>query len=263
MKPYFKISLLAATMALVSGCNQEETTKTEKTEKTEKKAELLVSENEKAAEFKTENDKIAYAIGSSFGKYLTRSLTRPADLGIELDKTVLLKGVSDAIEDKTQLKEDDIKRTLKNFDERLQKESKEKAAKDLKDTKEKGKAYQADFAKKEGVTKTDSGLLYKVLTQSDSKMHPKAADVVKVHYKGTLIDDAQFDSSYDRKEPATFPLNKVIPGWTEGLQLMTVGSKYQFVIPSELAYGDQGHPKIPAGSTLVFEVELLSIESDN
>ncbi|MEF1308336.1 FKBP-type peptidyl-prolyl cis-trans isomerase, partial [Vibrio owensii] len=116
--------------------------------------------------------------------------------------------------------------------------------------------------KQEGVVKTDSGLLYQVETPAEGEK-PKDTDTVQVHYKGTLIDGTQFDSSYDRGEPATFPLNRVIPGWTEGVQLMPVGSKFKFVIPPELAYGDQDTPSIPANSTLVFEVELLKIENDN
>ncbi len=122
-----------------------------------------------------------------------------------------------------------------------------------------GEEFRAEFEAQEGVMKTDTGLLYQVLTEGEGEK-PSAEDVVQVHYKGTLIDGTQFDSSYDRGEPATFPLNRVIPGWTEGVQLMGEGSKYKFVIPSELAYGEQDTPTIPANSTLVFEVELLKIE---
>ena len=116
-------------------------------------------------------------------------------------------------------------------------------------------------AKKEGVTVTESGLQYEVLSEGDGEK-PVATDVVKVHYKGTLLDGTEFDSSYARNEPTTFPLNRVIAGWTEGLQLMSVGSKYKFTIPSELAYGDRDLGKIPANSTLVFEVELLEIQNE-
>jgi FKBP-type peptidyl-prolyl cis-trans isomerase FkpA len=124
-----------------------------------------------------------------------------------------------------------------------------------------GEKYLADNAKKEGVTVTESGLQYEVMVQGDGDM-PVATDVVKVHYKGTLLDGTEFDSSYSRDEPTTFPLNRVIAGWTEGLQLMPVGSKYKFTIPSELAYGDRDLGKIPANSTLIFDVELLEIQSD-
>jgi FKBP-type peptidyl-prolyl cis-trans isomerase len=123
-----------------------------------------------------------------------------------------------------------------------------------------GQDFLTDNKGKEGVKTTSSGLQYKVL-QEGSGARPKATSQVTVHYKGTLLDGKQFDSSYDRGQPATFALNQVIPGWTEGVQLMTAGSKYQFWIPSDLGYGAQGSPPaIPPNSTLVFEVELLSFE---
>ena len=126
---------------------------------------------------------------------------------------------------------------------------------------EKGEAYLAANAKKEGVKVTASGLQYKVLKEGAGKS-PQATDTVEVHYKGTLLDGTEFDSSYKRGETATFPLNRVIPGWTEGVQLMKVGSKFQFTIPSKLAYGERGTPggPIPGNATLIFEVELVSIK---
>ena len=122
------------------------------------------------------------------------------------------------------------------------------------------KDYLAQNAKKNGVIQTKSGLQYRVLREGSGKS-PKATNNVRVHYKGTLIDGTQFDSSYDRGAPITFPLNRVIPGWTEGVQLMKEGAKYEFVIPANLAYGNRGAGKvIPGGATLVFEVELLKVE---
>lgn len=123
-----------------------------------------------------------------------------------------------------------------------------------------GKNYLAENRAKEGVTETESGLQYEVITAADGAK-PAATDRVSVHYKGTLLDGTEFDSSYSRGEPAEFALNGVIPGWTEGLQLMNVGSKYRFVIPSQLAYGDRGAGgAIGPGETLIFEVELLEIK---
>jgi FKBP-type peptidyl-prolyl cis-trans isomerase len=122
----------------------------------------------------------------------------------------------------------------------------------------KGLEFLAKNKTKEGVKTTDSGLQYKVITLGKGAK-PKASDKVKVHYKGTLIDGTEFDSSYKRGVPAEFPLNGVIKGWTEGLQLMPVGSKFEFFIPSELAYGDRAPQTIGPNQTLIFEVELLEI----
>ena len=118
-----------------------------------------------------------------------------------------------------------------------------------------------DEAAKPETKTTASGLKYTVMKKGTGKVNPKATDNVTVHYYGTLLDGTVFDSSVERKEPATFPLNRVIPGWTEGVQLMVVGDKFKFEIPANLAYGEQSpSPKIPPNSTLVFEVELLGIE---
>ncbi len=122
-----------------------------------------------------------------------------------------------------------------------------------------GEEYLQKNKGKEGIKVTKSGLQYKVLKEG-AGIIPKATDVVKVHYRGTLIDGTEFDSSYKRNQPAEFQLNQVIPGWTEGLQLMKVGSKYQLTIPSNLAYGERGNQGIPGNSVLIFEVELLDVK---
>ncbi len=129
-------------------------------------------------------------------------------------------------------------------------------------TLEEGKAYLAENAKKEGITTTASGLQYKVLVAGAGK-GPKATDAVVVHYRGTNINGVEFDSSHSRGEPAEFPLNRVIKGWTEGVQLMQPGAKFQFFIPSKLAYGERGAPPdILPNETLIFEVELLKVWED-
>lgn len=123
-----------------------------------------------------------------------------------------------------------------------------------------GEKFLADNAKKKAIKTTASGLQYEVIAAGSGKVNPKATDTVTVHYKGTTIDGKEFDSSYKRGEPTSFPLNAVIPGWTEGVQLMTEGSKYRFFIPSNLAYGENGAPgAIEPNEALIFEVELLKI----
>ncbi|MCL1043938.1 FKBP-type peptidyl-prolyl cis-trans isomerase [Shewanella electrodiphila] len=123
----------------------------------------------------------------------------------------------------------------------------------------KGNAFLLENQAKEGVVTTLSGLQYLVMHKSDGTEHPKATDTVTVHYHGTLIDGTIFDSSVDRGESIDFPLNRVIPGWTEGVQLMNVGDKFKFFVPSTLAYGNRAAGKIEGGSVLIFEVELLAI----
>ncbi|PTA50922.1 FKBP-type peptidyl-prolyl cis-trans isomerase [Shewanella morhuae] len=122
-----------------------------------------------------------------------------------------------------------------------------------------GNEFLTQNKAKEGVITTASGLQYEVLTKGDGTIHPKASDTVTVHYHGTLLDGSVFDSSVDRGEPIAFPLNRVIKGWTEGVQLMVVGDKVRFFIPSELAYGNSNAGKISGGSMLIFDVELLKI----
>ncbi|MCE9677891.1 FKBP-type peptidyl-prolyl cis-trans isomerase [Shewanella sp. AS1] len=125
----------------------------------------------------------------------------------------------------------------------------------------KGEVFLASNRSQEGVIETASGLQYKVLAKGDGTVHPKASDTVTVHYHGTLIDGTIFDSSVERGQPIAFPLNRVIKGWTEGLQLMVTGEKTRFYIPSSLAYGNRSAGVIPPGSVLIFDVELINIDN--
>ncbi|WP_153447932.1 FKBP-type peptidyl-prolyl cis-trans isomerase [Vibrio algicola] len=259
MKSIFKVSLLAATVLLAVGCQKEDA---KEAPATAPKTEQAVSAASPAmTQYKTDDEKAAYAIGTSFANYLNTSIEKPAEIGIKLDKEIVLKGIEDSFAKKSGMTEEDTKAVLQNLDKRVQEKmqakAKEKSAASIKA----GEEFRAKFAKEDGVKTTKSGIMYKV-EKEGTGVTPKATDTVVVNYEGKLIDGKKFDSSYDRKEPATFPLNRVIPGWTEAVQLMKVGSKYQVVIPPELAYGAQDTPTIPANSTLVFEIELMSVKAD-
>lgn len=198
----------------------------------------------------------SYAIGADIGKSMKRQ-------NLDLDSKALAAGVVDTFADKLALTEAELEKALNDFKTSLfQKRQTEAAAAGGVNAK-KGAEYLAANGKKEGVKTTASGLQYKVVKAGpDGGKSPKATDTVKVHYHGTLIDGTVFDSSVQRGEPISFPLNGVIPGWTEGVQLMKVGDKFEFTIPSNLAYGEQGAGgTIGPNSTLVFQVELLGIEA--
>ena len=240
MKNVFKVSLLAATVALTVGCNE-------------------VKEKSAPVSFENPHDKAAYAIGASFASYVNTTLEKQAEFGLVLDKEIILQGITDKLRDQSKMTEEEMVETLQSYDA----EVKAAAEKKQIEVAEKAKVDAAEFlaknAKASGVTVTESGLQYSVITKAKGAK-PAAEDTVSVHYVGTLVDGTEFDSSIKRGQPAKFPLNRVIPGWTEGVQLMSVGEKYKFVIPSDLAYGEQGAGAIPPGSTLIFEVELLEIE---
>ena len=209
-------------------------------------------EKKVAPKLDTEDAKAAYSIGYMTGKSMS---TAVPTLGIDSYEA----GFRDAYAKKDgALKEDEMKTVLMAFQERMKKEAEEKQKKALTENVTKGATYLAENAKKAGVKVTASGLQYEVITEGKGAK-PKATDTVKVHYEGKLLDGTVFDSSIKRGEPVSFPLNQVIPGWTEGVQLMSVGSKYKFTIPSNLAYGEQGSGPITPNSVLVFEVELIEI----
>jgi FKBP-type peptidyl-prolyl cis-trans isomerase len=196
-------------------------------------------------------DSISYVLGQEVGGYYVSQ-------EIAIDSNQFVQGFLDALHKKSSIDPAVKEKVIQQFQMEQQSKQQAKAAQKAADNKAKGAAFLAENKKKEGVFTTPTGLQYKIVKQGNEE-HPKASDVVKVHYHGTLIDGTVFDSSVQRGEPATFPLNRVIPGWTEGVQLMTKGSKYIFYIPSNLAYGDHEAGAIAPGSTLIFEVELLEI----
>ena len=202
----------------------------------------------------TDKDKVSYAIGLDIG----RSLKPIRD---EVDPVVLKRAIDDVLAGRTpQLDEASAGAAMQAFGQKMQAKQAADRKVELDRNLAAGKAFLAENGKKPGIVTTASGLQYQVLTPGTGPK-PAAGANVRVHYRGTLLDGTVFDSSYDRKEPAEFALGAVIPGWTEALQLMPVGSKYKLWIPQELAYGEQGTPggPIPPGSTLVFEVELLAL----
>ena len=204
-------------------------------------------------ELKDLKDKESYSLGYQFGQGAKSQ-------GLDINVDIYASGIRDALSgSKPQLSEQEIRQTVlelqKRFVDARGKELKEMSAKNLAE----GKAFLDENKKKEGVIVLPSGLQYKVLAEGSGKT-PKAADNVTVNYKGTLINGAEFDNSYKRGQPATFKANGVIKGWTEALQLMKEGSKWQLFIPPGLGYGDRGAGPVPPNSTLIFEVELISVK---
>jgi len=209
---------------------------------------------------KNARERLSYSIGLQLGTSLK-------EIKKDIDFSIAVQGIEDSFNDKKlRLTKEEIMKELTAFSKKMQEkqmkimeEQKKKMEALGKENKKQGEEFLSENKKKKDVVTTKSGLQYIVLSKGKGKK-PKATDQVKVHYKGTLIDGTEFDSSYKRGEPVIFPANQVIPGWTEALQLMNVGSKYKLFIPSDLAYGKQGPPQIGPNATLIFEVELLSIE---
>ncbi|BBV64015.1 TPA: FKBP-type peptidyl-prolyl cis-trans isomerase [Kluyvera ascorbata F0526] len=258
MKSLFKVTLLATTMAVA--LNAPLTFAADAAAKAAPAADAKAAPaaGSKAA-FKNDDQKSAYALGASLGRYMENSLKEQEKLGIKLDKDQLIAGVQDAFADKSKLSDQEIEQTLQAFETRVKTSAQAKMEKDAADNEAKGKAFRDKFAKEKGVKTAKSGLLYKVEKEGTGDA-PKDSDTVVVNYKGTLIDGKEFDNSYTRGEPLSFRLDGVIPGWTEGLKNIKKGGKIQLVIPPDLAYGKTGVPGIPANSTLVFDVELLDIK---
>jgi len=203
--------------------------------------------------FENDVDKLCYTLGVNVAKTFEMLNTKP-------NLEVLNKAINDVLEKKDlAMTEEEMQNCIRTFQQNLMEAQMKKREEDAVKNEEEAKKFLEENKAKEGVVTLPSGLQYKIIKEGNGPK-PKETDNVTVHYKGTLLDGTQFDSSYDRGEPVTFPLNRVIKGWTEALQLMPVGSKWQLFIPPNLAYGKDGNQRIPPNALLQFEVELLEIK---
>lgn len=208
----------------------------------------------------TEADSLSYSLGFQNGQFMSES-----GMSDEIDPELVKAGLEQALNNQEGLLSDiEMKQAIQKFQIEARQKAQQKKIEESKGNKEEGEKFLAENKEKEGVQVTDSGLQYKVLEEGTGAS-PGEEDKVRVDYEGTLIDGTVFDSSYERGEPATFPVNRVIPGWTEGLQLMKEGAKYKFFIPGDLAYGQKPPPRSQIGvnETLIFEVELLEVNPED
>lgn len=225
---------LVSSVVLVAGCQKE-------------------AEEPKAVELTTLEQKVNYTIARNLANNFKQN-------GLVVDPDSFMLALNDVRDDvESRLTEEEMQTVMQTFQEQAMAKREEEQKKIADENAEKGKKFLEENKAKEGVTTTESGLQYRVITEGTG-VKPKATDTVTVHYSGKLLDGTEFDSSYSRNEPATFDLNSVIPGWTEGLQLMPEGAKWELVIPSDLAYGPGANGPIPPNSVLVFEVELLEVK---
>jgi len=235
----FTFCLLLASTLIFSGCNS--------------------SGGSGDVSLETKVDSVSYSLGYQNGQFLKqRGMT-------DVNPEKLKAGLQTALEDAdAQLSDAQMQRVVQSFQQEAQRKAQQQKMEQGQENQKKGEEFLAQNKDKEGVQVTDNGLQYKVLEEG-SGASPDTTDQVRVNYKGELIDGTVFDSSYERGEPVTFPLNRVIPGWTQGLQLMKEGAKYKFFIPGNLAYGQNPPPRSPIGpnETLIFEVELLEINPEN
>jgi len=198
----------------------------------------------------TNDQRVSYGIAMNMGANITRQG------GVEIDTTAFLSGLKDGLSGaKPQVNEEELKAAFASAQAKVEAAAAEGSAEQT----QAGQQFLDKNKARDGVAVTESGLQYEIMTPADGAK-PTAEQTVEVHYHGTLVDGTVFDSSVSRGEPISFPVKGVIPGWVEGLQLMTVGSKWKLFIPADLGYGNSPQGPIPAGSTLIFEVELLSIK---
>ncbi len=233
---YFRLFAVTIALFVLTGCSPEEAKSAPETK------------------LDTPKNRISYTIGVNIGQDFKSQQ-------MDVDPDVLLLGLKDVLAGKElQLSEEEMIKEIQAFQEEMQAKLVAEMEAKATSNQAEGEAFLAENAKKEGVVVTESGLQYKIIEEGEGDS-PGPEDVATVHYRGTLIDGTQFDSSYDRGQPATFPVGGVIAGWTEALQLMKPGAKWQLVIPSDLAYGTRGAGQdIGPNATLLFDVELISVE---
>ena len=210
--------------------------------------------NAPSSAFKTPVEKRSYALGLDIGRQMKKE-------SLEIDPTLFTQGLKDALSgNHALLSDEELRATIVELQTELRAKQAQAHKEQAEKNKQAGEAFLTENKKKEGVVTLPDGLQYKILKAGEGKK-PTAEDTVVCQYRGTLIDGKEFDSSYKRNQPATFPVGRVIKGWTEALQLMPVGSKWQLFIPSDLAYGERSpSTEIPPDATLIFEVELVSIQ---
>jgi FKBP-type peptidyl-prolyl cis-trans isomerase FkpA/FKBP-type peptidyl-prolyl cis-trans isomerase FklB len=207
------------------------------------------NQSKDSMKMETEIEMFSYVLGQQIGSQMRSQ-------GLEVDAQTMAASLKAALAgEESLLSPEEMQEVMMAANSRMM----EKSQAEANVNKEAGAKFLEENKGKDGIKTTSSGLQYRVLSDGKGKS-PKATDTVRVHYKGKLLDGTQFDSSYDRNEPAEFPVNGVIRGWTEALQLMKVGSKWELFIPSDLAYGPRGRPSIPPNSVLIFEVELLDVK---
>ena len=241
------VVLLMLIAAVMGGCNQQ--TQSNDAAKSE------VATEDLQKDFKTLEDRFSYAYGADLGQKFK-------DDGIKLNVALMAEAMQAAIEGgEKKMDAGEVAATLQMYREVYMKEKEERRAVASEKNKKEGPVFLAENAKKEGVVVTKSGLQYKVITAGKGGYKPKDDDVVKVHYRATFVDGTEFDSTYKRNQPYSVPPRQLIKGFTEALQLMTAGSKWELYIPADLAYGEDGSdPYVGPNAVLIFEVELLEVE---
>lgn len=243
--------LTLSLMLLLTACNSEQQTEATSKQTDETATVTSFDKND-------EMSKIAYAMGANSGHFLAQNLPEFAKWGMEVDPELIKKGFLDALDQKSAMDEKEFQAVLMAFQEQIRAKLTEIEAEQAKVSTEANKLFLDANALKEGVKVTESGIHYKII-EPGTGANPVATDSVLAHYRGTLVNGEEFDSSYARNKPTQFALNGVIPGWTEGLQLIKEGGKIQLILPPEMAYGNRALSQIPANSILIFEIELVKI----